>query len=91
MRGGAGGGDDHAVLLRSRLRVLDAADVIVPGRGPAFPADDTAPRQAAAVTVTVTLTFRGTVAPTPWRAPILEPLTRRRARRAGRDGVSGRR
>ncbi|WP_435842979.1 hypothetical protein [Streptomyces lavendulae] len=34
---------DHEVLRRSRLRVLDTADVIVPGHGPAFPADDTAP------------------------------------------------
>ncbi|MCY0956813.1 MBL fold metallo-hydrolase [Streptomyces sp. H27-H5] len=35
---------DHDVLLASRLRVLAAADTIVPGHGPAFPADDTAPR-----------------------------------------------
>ncbi|MFB6615328.1 MBL fold metallo-hydrolase [Streptomyces sp. NPDC085524] len=35
---------DHDVLLASRLRVLAATDVIVPGHGPAFPADDTAPR-----------------------------------------------
>lgn len=35
---------DHAMLLTSRLRVLAAADLIVPGHGPAFPADDTAPR-----------------------------------------------
>lgn len=35
---------DHDLLLASRLRVLNAADVIVPGHGPAFPADDTAPR-----------------------------------------------
>ncbi|MFF0435423.1 MBL fold metallo-hydrolase [Streptomyces sp. NPDC004327] len=35
---------DHDVLLASRLRVLDAASVIVPGHGPAFPADDSAPR-----------------------------------------------
>ncbi|MFH8625796.1 MBL fold metallo-hydrolase [Streptomyces vietnamensis] len=34
---------DHTVLRASRLRVLAAADVIVPGHGPAFPADDTAP------------------------------------------------
>ncbi|MFD8950205.1 MBL fold metallo-hydrolase [Streptomyces xanthophaeus] len=35
---------DHGTLRTSRLRVLDAADVIVPGHGPAFPADATAPR-----------------------------------------------
>ncbi|MFD6279212.1 MBL fold metallo-hydrolase [Streptomyces sp. NPDC060209] len=35
---------DHEMLLASRLRVLAAADLIVPGHGPAFPADDTAPR-----------------------------------------------
>ncbi|MFD9499639.1 MBL fold metallo-hydrolase [Streptomyces sp. NPDC060035] len=35
---------DHEILLASRLRVLAAADLIVPGHGPAFPADDTAPR-----------------------------------------------
>ncbi|MGP3632088.1 MBL fold metallo-hydrolase [Streptomyces sp. 24-1644] len=35
---------DHEILLTSRLRVLAAADQIVPGHGPAFPADDTAPR-----------------------------------------------
>ncbi|MFD3542562.1 MBL fold metallo-hydrolase [Streptomyces sp. NPDC058662] len=35
---------DHDVLLASRLRVLAAADVIVPGHGPAFPADASAPR-----------------------------------------------
>lgn len=35
---------DHDVLRLSRLRVLAAADLIVPGHGPAFPADDTAPR-----------------------------------------------
>ncbi|MEV4191393.1 MBL fold metallo-hydrolase [Streptomyces toxytricini] len=35
---------DRAVLQASRERVLAAADVIVPGHGPAFPADDTAPR-----------------------------------------------
>ncbi|MDK9498035.1 MBL fold metallo-hydrolase [Streptomyces katrae] len=34
---------DHGVLRASRERVLAAADVIVPGHGPAFPADDTAP------------------------------------------------
>ncbi|WP_405979871.1 MBL fold metallo-hydrolase [Streptomyces sp. NBC_00158] len=34
---------DQAVLRASRERVLAAADVIVPGHGPAFPADDTAP------------------------------------------------
>ncbi|WP_406393916.1 MBL fold metallo-hydrolase [Streptomyces sp. NBC_00887] len=35
---------DQDMLLASRLRVLAAADLIVPGHGPAFPADDTAPR-----------------------------------------------
>ncbi|MFF3320736.1 MBL fold metallo-hydrolase [Streptomyces sp. NPDC002889] len=35
---------DHKMLLASRLRVLAAADLIVPGHGAAFPADDTAPR-----------------------------------------------
>jgi glyoxylase-like metal-dependent hydrolase (beta-lactamase superfamily II) len=35
---------DHEMLLSSRLRVLAAADLIVPGHGAAFPADDTAPR-----------------------------------------------
>lgn len=35
---------DQEMLLASRLRVLAAADLIVPGHGPAFPADDTAPR-----------------------------------------------
>ncbi|CAM5568585.1 MBL fold metallo-hydrolase [Streptomyces tanashiensis] len=34
---------DHTQLRDSRLRVLAAADVIVPGHGPAFPADGTAP------------------------------------------------
>ncbi|MER6998581.1 MBL fold metallo-hydrolase [Streptomyces sp. NPDC000410] len=35
---------DHETHLASRLRVLAAADLIVPGHGAAFPADDTAPR-----------------------------------------------
>ncbi|MFF5975517.1 MBL fold metallo-hydrolase [Streptomyces sp. NPDC012769] len=35
---------DREVLRASRLRVLAAADVIVPGHGAPFPADDTAPR-----------------------------------------------
>lgn len=35
---------DHETLRASRLRVLATADLIVPGHGPAFPADDTAPR-----------------------------------------------
>ncbi|MCX4824593.1 MBL fold metallo-hydrolase [Streptomyces sp. NBC_01142] len=35
---------DHEILLASRLRVLAAADLIVPGHGAAFPADDSAPR-----------------------------------------------
>ncbi|MEV7614167.1 MBL fold metallo-hydrolase [Streptomyces sp. NPDC089799] len=35
---------DRDGLRASRLRVLAAADVIVPGHGPAFPADDSAPR-----------------------------------------------
>lgn len=37
---------DHDVLRTSRLRVLAAADLIVPGHGGLFKADDTAPRQA---------------------------------------------
>ncbi|MFG2291865.1 MBL fold metallo-hydrolase [Streptomyces sp. NPDC048603] len=35
---------DREELRASRLRVLAAADVIVPGHGPSFPADDSAPR-----------------------------------------------
>ncbi|WP_411104320.1 MBL fold metallo-hydrolase [Streptomyces sp. cmx-4-9] len=35
---------DAGALHASRLRVLAAADRIVPGHGPAFPADGTAPR-----------------------------------------------
>ncbi|MGC0330640.1 glyoxylase-like metal-dependent hydrolase (beta-lactamase superfamily II) [Streptomyces sp. SAI-170] len=35
---------NHETLRTSRLRVLATADVIVPGHGPAFPADDSAPR-----------------------------------------------
>lgn len=34
---------DHDVLRASRVRVPAAADVIVPGHGPAFPADGSAP------------------------------------------------
>ncbi|WP_395297397.1 MBL fold metallo-hydrolase [Kitasatospora hibisci] len=35
---------DRELLRASRLRVLKAADLIVPGHGPAFPADERAPR-----------------------------------------------
>ncbi|MEU9731320.1 MBL fold metallo-hydrolase [Streptomyces sp. NPDC048002] len=35
---------DRETLRTSRLRVLDAADRIVPGHGPEFKADDAAPR-----------------------------------------------
>lgn len=39
---------DQALHHTSRLRVLTAADVIVPGHGPAFPADASAPLSAPA-------------------------------------------